>query len=166
MLRSGIKTLFLALPLALSGCIYGFAGGGLPPHIKSVAVLPFDNETPSPTLQRELHDLLKHEVESRLGLREASESKANAVVRGRIVRYEADIPVAYSSAPSQANTAQRKLQITVDVEIVDESTGRTLWSQKGLMREGTYSERGEDQGRKDAVEKIVNDVIAGAQSQW
>jgi len=52
------------------------------------------------------------------------------------------------------------------VEIVDQSTGRTLWAQKGLMRDGTYAERGEDQGRKDAIEKIVNDIVAGAQSQW
>jgi hypothetical protein len=166
MRRSGVRWLWAALPLLLAGCIYGFAGGGLPPHIKTVAVLPFDNETPAPTLQRELFEQLRNEVESRLGLREASESRADAVVRGRIVRYEADIPVAYSADPSRATSAQRKLQITVDVEIVDQSTGRTLWSQKGLMREGTYSERAEDSGRRDAIGKIVNDIIAGAQSQW
>ena len=166
MRRSGVRVILAALPLLLAGCIYGFAGGGLPPHIKTVAVLPFDNETPVSTLQTELYTQLKREVENRLGLREAAEAKADAVVRGRIVKYDYDIPVAYSADPSQANSAQRKLQITVDIEIVDQSNGHTLWSQKGLMREGTYAERSEDSGRRAAIEKLVNDIIAGAQSQW
>lgn len=146
--------------------MYGFAGGGLPPGIHTVAVLPFDNETPASALQQELYDRLKKDVEGRLGLHDATEDKADAIVKGTIVRYEPDIPVAYSADPAQSTSAQRKLQITVDVEIVDQRTGRTIWAQKGLMREGTYTERGEDDGRRQAVEKIVNDVIAGAQSQW
>lgn len=109
---------------------------------------------------------MRSEVEGRLGLRQASEKQANAIVRGRIVSYEPDIPVAYSADPSRASTAQRKVQITVDVEILDQSTGRTLWSRKGLMRDGSYKEGSEKDGRSDAIEKIVNDIIAGAQSQW
>lgn len=152
--------------LPLAGCIYGFAGGGLPPHVKTVAVLPFDNQTAAPMLQRELYDALRKDVEGRLGLNEASESRADAIVKGTIVKYDADIPVAYSADPSRASTAQRKLQITVDVEIIDQATGRTIWQQKGLMADGTYAQQAESDGRKAAIQKIVDDVIAGAQSQW
>jgi len=153
--------------LLLGACMpYGFAGGGLPPHIKTVAVLPFENETAASALQRELYDEMKREVEGRLGLRAAAEQTAHAVVRGRIVSYEADIPAAYSADPARATTARRRLQISVDVEIVDQTTGRTLWSRRGLSAEGEYSERSESAGRRQAVEKLVNDVIAGAQSQW
>ena len=173
MRRSGVRalrpaTLLVALLAALgSSCVrYGFAGGGLPPQIKTVAVLPFDNETPVTTLQRELHDRLRREVEGRLGLRAAPESRADAVVRGRILRYDLDIPVAYSSDPARANTARRQLRITVDVEIVDQRTGRALWTRKGLDAMGEYEERSEADGRRIALEKMVNDVIAGAQSQW
>jgi hypothetical protein len=150
----------------LAAC-YSFAGGGLPSHLKSVAIVPFDNETSAPTLQAELTNQMRREVEGRLGLRAATQNKADAIVRGRIVRYEADIPAAYSADPTQStSSAERKLQITVDVEIVDQSSGRTLWAQKGLTRDGTYAEGAEDNGRRQAIEKIVNDVIAGAQSQW
>lgn len=166
MRQSGIERVLLVGCLALTGCLYGFAGGGLPPHIKTVAILPFDNETPQASLQRELYDRMRNDIQSRLGLRDAPESRADAVVRGRILRYEADIPVAYSSDPTRINTAQRKLQITLDIEIVDQADGRTLWSRKGMTAEGTYSERAEADGRRAAVEKIVNDIIAGAQSQW
>jgi curli biogenesis system outer membrane secretion channel CsgG len=158
--------LLLALALCAACFPYHFAGGGLPSHIKTVAVLPFDNETPATTLQRELLDRMRRDVQGRLGLREAAEARADAVVRGRITRYEADIPVSYSADPAQANTARRRLEIVVDVEIVDQKTGKTLWSRKGLSADADYSERAEAEGRRQAVEKLVNDVIAGAQSQW
>ncbi|MEJ7813075.1 MAG: LPS assembly lipoprotein LptE [Gemmatimonadaceae bacterium] len=129
-------------------------------------MLPFDNETPATTLQRELHERLRREIEGRLGLRAAPEARADAIVRGRILRYDLDIPVAYSADPARANTARRQLRITVDVEIVDQRSGRALWSRKGLDAVGEYDERSEMEGRRIAVEKMVNDVIAGAQSQW
>jgi hypothetical protein len=165
--RSGARLIARFLPLLFAaGCMYGFAGGGLPPNIRTVAVLPFENQTSLATLQHDLFEQMRREVEGRLGLRQASEKRADAIVRGRIVRYEAGIPVAYSSDPSQASTAQRKVQVTVDVEILDQATGKLLWSQKGLMRDATYNEGSEGDGRNDAIGKIVNDVIAGAQSQW
>jgi hypothetical protein len=152
--------------LFVTGCLYGFAGGGLPSHVKTVAVLPFDNETPVPELQREVSEQMRRELQRRLGLRDASESRADAIVRGTILRYDADVPVGFSADPNQATTAQRKLQITVDVEIVDQSTGRTLWQRKGLTADAEYPERGEITGRRQAIEKLVIDVIEGAQSQW
>ncbi len=164
MLRSGVSALLIAA-LALSSCNYGFAGGGLPPKIKTVAVIPFDNDTPSPTLQSELNTLLSTQFVSRLGLHPASENRADAIVRGRITRFDTGIPVAYSASPN-STSAQRELRITVDVEIVDQTNGRVIWSRKGLVGVADYSERDEAGGRKDAVTKIVSDIIAGAQSQW
>src|ERR1051325_4751903 len=70
-----------AMTLAASGCLYGFAGGGLPPHIHTVAILPFDNQTSQPALTQAVADALREAVESRLGLRPASEASADAVVR-------------------------------------------------------------------------------------
>lgn len=156
----------MLLVLACGPVRYGFAGGGLPAHIKTVAVLPFDNETPSPDLQRELHERMRREFEARLGLRQASEQRADAIVRGRILRYETDVPISFSADPRQATTARRRLQVAVDVEILDQTTGRTLWQRRGLVADGEYSERAELEGRERALEKLVNDIIEGAQSQW
>jgi hypothetical protein len=164
MRRSGVLSLVLLLTV---GCWpYGFVGGGLPSHIKTVAVLPFDNETPVPELQREIFELMRRQLQGRLGVRDASEARADAVVRGKILRYDADVPVGFSADPQQATTARRKLQIIVDVEIVDQTTGRTLWQRRALTADADYSERGEASGRRQAIERLVNDVIEGAQSQW
>ena len=167
--RSGFRRLALAGSLwlvSLTGCLYGFAGGGLPAHVKTMAVLPFDNETTSPELQRELFELMRREMQGRLGVREASESRADALIRGTIRRYETDVPIGFSADPAQATSARRKLQISVDVEIVDQTTGKMLWERKGLTADADYAERAEPQGRRQAIERLVRDMVEGAQSQW
>ena len=162
--RAATALLFAAA--TSGGCVYGFAGGGLPSHVRTVAVLPFENETTAPELPRELQDALRDALRARLGLRDASEERANAVVRGKITQYETDAAVALSADPNRIASARRRLRVHVDVEIVDQVTGRTLWSRTGMQADGEYSEGGEAQGRKQAIERIVNDVIEGAQSQW
>ena len=63
MRRSG-RSSFLVFLVAVAGCWpYGFAGGGLPSNIHTVAVLPFENETPQAELQREVWEALRGEME-------------------------------------------------------------------------------------------------------
>lgn len=153
--------------MGLAACIpYGFAGGGLPSHVRTVAILPFENQTATPQLPRELAEALRARLQDRLGLRDAAEAKANAIVRGTIQRYETDIPIGFSADNRASTTARRQLQLVVDIEMVDQVTGKTLWQKKGLLVEGQYEERGEAVGRKQAIDRVVNDVIEGAQSQW
>jgi hypothetical protein len=165
MWRSGLASLALVV---VTACIpYGFAGGGLPQHVRTIAVLPFDNETSTPELQRQLQEVMRRELRNRLGVREASEAKADAVVRGTITRYDVDVPIAFSTDPNVRPIAtRRKLQILVDVEIVDQTDGKTLWQRKGLSADGDYDEGAEQTGRRQALDKLVNDVVQGAQSQW
>jgi hypothetical protein len=154
--------------LLLAGCgiRYGFAGGGLPSNIRTMAVLPFDNQTTSPEVQRDLLDAMRKELQRRLGVRDASESRADAIVRGVISAYDVDVPVAVSANPSTAVTARRRLQVTVDVEIVEQANGRVLFQRKGMRGEGDYDERAEPEGRRQAIQVIVNAIVEGAQSQW
>lgn len=162
MRRSGLAS----VALALTGCFYGFSGGGLPSHVHTVAIIPFENKTPSPELQRELTENLRKQLHDRLGLRDATEARANAVVRGTIQRYETDIPIGYSANNKQTTSAKRQLQITLDVEMIDQVNGKTLWQRKGMTAEGQYEERGEADGRKQAIDRLISDIIQGAQSQW
>jgi len=131
-----------------------------------MAVLPFDNQTTSPEVQRELLDVMRRELQRRLGVRDASENRADAIVRGVITAYDVDVPVAVSANPSTAVTARRRLQITIDVEIVEQANGHVLFQRKGLSGEGDYDERAEAAGRTQAIGKLVNDIVEGAQSQW
>lgn len=149
----------------LAGCLYGFAGGGLP-NIRTVAILPFDNDTPEPALTQEVATAVRQAIEGRLGLRAAGEAGADAVVRGRITRYDADLPMAVQTGFGQSNVTRRQIQITVDVAIVDQREGKTLWQRQGLTVTGEYQPPQEADGRKIALDKLVTEIVDGAQSQW
>jgi len=147
--------------------LYGFAGGGLPPSIKTVAVLPFDNQTPEPTLTQEISRAVREAVERRLGLRQSAETQADAVVRGSITRYEPDLPVAYTGGDSSRVTVtRREVQITVSVEILDQKRGKALWQRNGLVVRGDYDSGQEAEGRRKALDDLVVNIVDGAQSQW
>ena len=171
-LTSGLlagRRLAAALLLAggLGGCLYGFAGGGLPPSIKTVALLPFDNQTAEPTLTQEVAVKVRDAVQGRLGLRQASEAQADAVVRGTIARYEPDLPVQYTGGENQAVSVTRRLvQITVSVEILDQHQGKPIYQRTGLVLEGEYDPGQEQSGREKALDKLVTNIVEGAQSQW
>lgn len=155
--------------LALGGCLYGFAGGGLPSHIKTVAVMPFDNQTPEPTLTQEINTAVREAVEGRLGLRQASERQADAVVRGTITRYEPDLPVAFTGdaeGEGAVTVTRRLVQISVSVEILDQANDKPLWQRSGLLLEGDYDPGREAEGREKALDKLVTNIVEGAQSQW
>ncbi len=152
--------------LAQSGCLYGFAGGGLPRELRTVAVLPFDNLTPVPDVQRELFEALRKAMQDRLNLRDAPADRADVLVTGTIKEYEVDLPVGVTADPRQATSARRKLQIVVDFEIVNQKTGESLQTKTGARREAQYAEGAELRGRRDAIEQLINELIDDMLSQW
>jgi hypothetical protein len=168
-LKPGFVIVSLGLSVglaALTGCLYGFAGGGLPSSIKTVAVLPFDNQTSEPTLTREIDAAVREAVESRLGLRQAGTQQADALVRGTISRYEPDLPVAYTGTNQQVTVTRRLVQIMVKVEIINQRSNRTLWERSGLIVKGDYEPGREADGRRKALDELITNIVEGAQSQW
>ena len=58
------------------------------------------------------------------------------------------------------------MQIIVNVEIFDQRQGRAIWQRSGLSVDGEYQPPAEVAGRQLALQKLVNDIVEGAQSQW
>jgi len=156
--------------LALAGCgVYSLSGGGgLPGHIDSVAILPMDNRTTQFTLTQELTQALLDNIPGRLGLRPADEGSADAILRGTITRYE-DRAVNYQPDPAGPVIFQRRVEITISIEIYDVRQEQVLWSNRGLSASGEYEPaRGqtETEGRLLAIDNLIQAIIDGAQSQW
>jgi len=57
-------------------------------------------------------------------------ANANAIVRGTIRQYLADVPVGYTANTKTPTSARRLLQISFDIDVVDQVTGKMLWSRK------------------------------------
>jgi hypothetical protein len=134
-----------------------------------VAVIPFDNLTPEPSLTNEVNRAVREAVQGRLGLRQAGEQQADAIVKGTIQRYEPDIPVAFTGSQDPNNQSvqvnRRKIQISINVQILDQKNNKVLWERNGLMVEGDYTNN-EIDGRKKAIDKLITEIVDGAQSQW
>lgn len=156
--------------LALAGCgVYSLSGGGgLPGHIDSVAILPLDNRTTQFTLTQEITQALLDDIPGRLGLRPADEGSADSIVRGTITRYD-DRAVNYQPDPQGPVIFQRRVDITISIEIYDVREQQVLWSNRSLTASGEYEPdkgQSEDDGRMLAIENLVQLIIDGAQSQW
>ena len=166
------RSLLLATLLWTVGCAYGFAGGGLPNELKTVAVLPFENRTSDPTMAQEANREVREAVQSRLGLRGATEAQADVVVRGTVTRYEPHQPVSYrgtGSTTGRANDVQvskRLLQLSLDLEMIQKSTGRNLLRTRTFSVDAQYDPGREATGRRDALEQLINRLVQEAQSQW
>ena len=66
----------------------------------------------------------------------------------------------------EADVKRRQIQLTVDIEILNQRDGRTLWQRQGLTITGDYQPPQEAEGRKIALQKLVTEIVDGAQSQW
>ncbi len=164
-----LSLLLLSLVL-LAGCVYGFqAGAGFPPDVKTVAILPFDNETNRPELTDEIFQQLLKEFPRSQGLQPAGEDVADAVVRGTIRNYNLSTPSYRAGAAGDTpQVLQRQVTLVVQVQIVNLVDNQILWESQSVSVQGQYLEESEteDVGRATAIELLVQRIIDGAQSNW
>jgi len=75
--------------------------------------------------------------------------------------------VAYQGVQNnQVDVTRRLVQITVNVEISNQRTGKILWQRSGLTLQGDYATGQEASGRQKAYNQLVTNIVEGAQSQW
>jgi hypothetical protein len=160
----------LALALFSSGCLYSFqAGAGFPDYVKTVAIVPFENNTNRPELTDELFQELLREFPRSQGLQPAGEDVADAVVRGTIEGYDLSTPSYRSGAAGETpQVLQRQVSIRLRVEIINQVDNVVLWESTNVMARGEYLEETEteDVGRALAIELLVQQIVDGAQSNW
>ena len=152
----------------MGGCVYGFSSGSFPDHIRTIAILPFDNDTNRFELTQEIHEELLRELPRALGVTNAGEDVADAVVQGRIVRYDMTAPLFRAGQQDgQVDVLQRQVGIRVEVALIDLVEGLILWDDRGLSTQGQYLEgESEEIGRVEAIETLVQRIVDGAQSNW
>lgn len=163
------RVLITVIALTLTGCNYSFRAGSFPPpHIRSIAILPFDNETNRFELTGELYEQLLRNLPAALGVRTAGEDVADAIVRGSITRYDIAAPNYRAAAAGRpAEVLQRQVNISVRVEIIDLVENVILWESSNVAARGEFPEGSpEDQGRMNAIELLVQGIVDGAQSNW
>lgn len=168
-LRRTLAVLLAAGTLGLSGCNYSFRGGSFPDYIRTIAVLPFENDTDRFELTQEVHQALLQELPGALGVQLASEEYADAVVRGTITSYTLTAPLYRSGGEGRAaEVLQREVNLRVAVQILDVHENAILWEDRGVLAQGQYLEASETEavGKNEAIELLVQKIVDGAQSNW
>lgn len=170
--RSGLRSTLAALALvAVGGCNYGLqGGGGFPADIRTLFVSTFENQTTQFDLDQQLFTAIQERVPRELGVRPGGREIADAVLEGRILRYD-DQASSYSpgGTGARANEVQtQQVEIVVAARIVDRKRNLVLWESSSVSGRGQWrveSQRPEV-GRAEAIKQIVQAIIDGAQSQW
>jgi hypothetical protein len=159
--------------LLVAGCNYGFrGGGGFPSDVRTIYIEPFENETVQVELDQQLFRKLTDRLPRALGATPGSETAADAVIRGRIVRYD-DAAQNYRATSGQqqaggVDVLTHQVQITVAVEIVDRKRNVVLWDSQNVVGRGEYriNDQRDTDAREQALNHILQLIIDGAQSQW
>jgi hypothetical protein len=152
-----------------SGCNYSLRGGSFPGHIRTIAVLPFENQTTRLELTQELFDAMSRELPRALGIQVAAPEVADAIVQGTITAYALTAPNYRATAEGdRAEVLQRQVTIAIDVEIIDRVENVILFQNASLRGEGQYLEQSEteEEGKQLALEIMVQRIVDGAQSNW
>ncbi|MEX0837758.1 MAG: LptE family protein [Gemmatimonadota bacterium] len=172
--RSRRRMLLTAAALMLAtaagtGCNYSFQAGSFPPaHVRTIAIEPFDNESDRFEVASELYDELVRSLPSALGVRQGGLESADAVVRGSVIRYDVQAPNYRAGAGGQpAQVLQREVRISISVQIVDRVENVILWESNSETAQGLFAEGApEAEGRRTAIELLVQAIVDGAQSNW
>lgn len=168
--RRGAYAAAVLLLVGLPGCNYTFqAGSGFPPSVRTLAVVPFENETDRFEVSQELQDLILREVPRAFGLRTAGEEFADAVLRGSVRAYSVQAGSYRPEAGGdRTQVIQREVRVSIQVQVVDLTNSVVLWENPSLSAVGEFLDATgtEDEGRELALSRLVQDIINGLQSNW
>ncbi len=169
-LRQATLGLAVALACLGAGCAYTVRSGALPAHLRTVAIPVFENSTTEYALEQDLTNAVIDRFIRDNSLKVVDERSASAVLRGKIIEYRNSV-----FGFSEQNRAQEyRVSITVQVSFKDVVKNRELWSEAALQKTANYyvqpvggdSARTEADGRRTAVGKIADEVLARTVQGW
>ena len=170
--RALVNALIVLLVAGNTSCIYGFrGGGGFPADIHTLFIETFENSTSQFELDQQLFTKLNERLPRALGVRAAGEGNADALVRGKITRYDDAAQNYKTGVPdnrSGIEILQHQVQITISITLIDKRTNTVLWESTNLTGRGEYrpATQSDQDARQQALNNLVQQIIDGAQSQW
>ena len=156
--------------IAGASCAYTTSTALLPSHLKTVAIPVFENATTEYTLEQEVTDAVIARFVADNHLKVVDERSANAVVKGRITAYRNAV-FGFSQA---AQAQEYRVTLVASVTFKDQVKNRELWSAPEMVKTANYyvvdtpgdSARTELDGRKRAIDKLAEEIVARSVEGW
>ena len=100
-------------------------------------------------------------------LRIASESDADLVMKGTLTDFRKE-PLRYDA---NDNVDEYRIKLIVDLELVDQESAKTVWTEKGFAGETTYRTSGtlttsENVAMKDAMYDLARRIVERTVEAW
>jgi outer membrane lipopolysaccharide assembly protein LptE/RlpB len=153
----------ICLALFVAGCgVYSFSSSSLG-GVKTVAVPQFENKTVEYGIQEDLTAKVIDRLIADNALRVVALADADAVLSGEIVKYER---VAYTYDKGD-NVSEYKVNIYVSFTLVRKG-GKSLLEKSNMLGFGVYQAAGqtEDDGKREAIDKLARDIVDETTKTW
>jgi len=166
------RTSLVLIGIALAGgsCAYSTSTALLPSHLKTVGIPAFENATTEYSLKQEITDAVVARFVQDNHLRVVDERSADAVIRGKIVGYKNSV-----FGFSTEKTAQEyRVTVVVSVVFKDQVKNREIWSDPNLVKTANYfvvdtpgaAAKTELDGRKEAIQKLADEILTRSVDSW
>jgi len=169
--RAAAWLVFVFLGGTLSSCgLYSTSPGTLPGHIKTLAVPAFDNKTTQVGLDEEITQAVIQRFVDDNHLKIVAESDANAVLTGSVIDYKNTV----FGFTGREQAQEYRVQIAVAVRLMDKVKNRELWRDDDMVKTQNYyvisvpgqEPQDEVSGRKQAVQKIADEILSRTIENW
>lgn len=152
----------IAVMVVAAACGYSFRSS-VPPHLNTVYVPTFENDTGEFTLTQQLTERVIGEFLNRSRLRLARDAEAaDLVVRGTITDYREEALSYDPRTGVNPDVFTRRVLVSVEIELEDRVQERTLWENPSLTMWGEFNEEQDETretGIERALEKIAEEVL-------
>ncbi len=159
----GMILLFLAAA-GLQNCIYSFKGN-LPPHLNSIAIPLFENQTAEYRVNETITDLLVQQFMEEAVLEVQDEETADSILEGVVTRIE-DTPYTYDASEQ---VEEYRVDITLKLEWYD-TVKEEVRLEQSISGWGTYSAQQATTARQDgiaeAIDMIADKIINAITANW
>lgn len=153
----------LACGLAMA-CGYHLQGRGvqgsvLPEHVRSIALVPFENHTTRPEIEQRVTEETARQLANRGRYRVVTDrTGADALLEGAIVGFRTD-PVQFNF---EGRATRVQTVVSIQATLRDLSNDEVLWSQSGLLFREQWDVPETDAGFFDQETLALDSIARGA----
>ncbi len=158
---------FFILAFFLFGCAYSFTGSSVPPHLKTIAIALFDDQSGAgePTLREQFTNTLIEQFAKDNSLQVADKKDADSILEGVILAIR-DEPLVVEKGET---VSKRRVTIVVKAAYQDMKLRKLVW-EKELSNWGAYELGAGPAVRKggidEAIRKLTEDILLATVSGW
>lgn len=158
-----------AVALNAASCAYTTSTALLPPHLKTIAIPVFENGTTEYLIEQDITQAVIDRFVADNHLKVVGERGANSVLRGRVTEYRNAV---YGFNAAQ-NASEYRVTIGLAVTMKDLVKNRELWKDDLLKTHNYFvvdvpgdTAQTELDGRKEAIRKIAEEIVARTVEGW